>query len=84
MRREGETFNVQRSTSNVELKSADFHAKPAARVRSIQHALNRAELDRKQLPQIVQVSPWDWDRVILADEVYRLQKALMKALQDAA
>lgn len=56
----------------------DWHKKPPSAIRSVTDAVLRAEKDRKELPLVVQVYPSDWDRVILADELYRLNRLLKK------
>lgn len=42
--------------------------------RTLKDALQRVEYDRETLPQIVQVEPSDYDRIILAEEIARLEK----------
>ena len=42
--------------------------------RTLQDALQRVEYDRETLPQVVQVEPSDYDRIILAEEIARLEK----------
>lgn len=42
--------------------------------RTLKDALQRAEYDRETLPQVVQVEPSDYDRIILVEEIARLQK----------
>ena len=42
--------------------------------RTLQDALQRAEYDKETLPQVVQVEPSDYDRIILAEEIARLEK----------
>lgn len=51
----------------------DWHKKPPARVRNSIMALADAERLRGDLPNVVQVYARDWDKVILADEIYRLR-----------
>lgn len=41
--------------------------------RTLQDALALAERHREELPQIVQVSPSDYDRIIMAEEIARLK-----------
>ena len=47
--------------------------------RTLDDALAYAEKQREELPQIVQVEPHDYDRIIMAEEIARL-----KNLVDAA
>lgn len=42
--------------------------------RTLDDALARAEKDKEELPQIVQVEPHDYDRIIMAEEIQRLRK----------
>ena len=42
--------------------------------RTLADALALAEKHREELPKIVQVSPSDYDRIIMAEEITRLQK----------
>ena len=42
--------------------------------RTLQDAIARAEYDKETLPQVVQVEPSDYDRIIMAEEINRLQK----------
>ena len=42
--------------------------------RTLDDALALAEKQREELPQIVQVEPRDYDRIIMAEEIARLQK----------
>jgi hypothetical protein len=49
---------------------------PKLEDRTVHQALAHAEDSRELLPRIVQVSPYDWDIVVLADEIYRLRKLL--------
>lgn len=42
--------------------------------RTLDDALAYAEQQREELPQIVQVVPHDYDRIIMAEEIARLQK----------
>ena len=42
--------------------------------RTLQDALAYAEQQREELPQIVQVVPHDYDRIIMAEEIDRLRK----------
>lgn len=42
--------------------------------RTLDDALALAEKQREELPQIVQVEPHDYDRIIMAEEIARLQK----------
>jgi hypothetical protein len=51
----------------------DWHQKPPPYVRSVEHAMHRAEVDRENLAQSTDVLSMDWDCVILADEVKRLR-----------
>ncbi len=51
----------------------DWHKKPPAMVRSVDDALIDADRLRRELPLVVQVKAQDWDKVILADEVWRLR-----------
>lgn len=44
--------------------------------RTLAEALNHAENKRAELPHIVQVVPSDWDIVILANEIKRLNFVL--------
>jgi hypothetical protein len=53
----------------------DWHRKPPASVRSVEQAMDRAERQKKDLSLVVQVHDYDWDLVILADEIKRLRKA---------
>ena len=46
-----------------------WRKKPPTKVRSVADALLSAERMRKDLPEIVQVFAWEWDKVILADEI---------------
>ncbi len=41
--------------------------------RTLEDALAYAEQQREELPQIVQVEPHDYDRIILAEEIKRLR-----------
>lgn len=41
--------------------------------RTLEDALAYAERQREELPQIVQVVPHDYDRIIMADEIKRLR-----------
>jgi len=50
----------------------DWHKKPPRSVRSVQDALKDAERLRREMPHVVQVRAYDWDKVILADEIHRL------------
>ena len=52
----------------------DYHRKPPKKIRSVEDAMQSAERMRAELPQIIQVLPHDWDKVILADEIKRLSK----------
>ncbi len=52
----------------------DWHEKPPARVRNSVVAIADAERLRNELPHVVQVYARDWDKVILADEIYRLKE----------
>jgi hypothetical protein len=54
----------------------DWHCKPPSNVRSVNDALAYAERLRLDLPQIIQVRAIDWDEVILADEIKRLNDLL--------
>ena len=54
----------------------NWNKKPPNKVRSVNDALVLAELKRSELPDIVQVYASDWDRIILADEIYRLRKII--------
>lgn len=54
----------------------DFHRKPYCYERSVDDALLSAERRRDDLPHVIQVRDFDWDNVILADEIYRLRKLL--------
>ena len=54
----------------------DWHEKPPPEVRSVRDALHSAEQRRRDLPLVVQVRAYDWDEVILADEVKRLTDLL--------
>ena len=56
----------------------DWHKKPPASVRSVEQAMDRAERQRHDLPLVVQVYDYQWDLVILADEIKRLRKAQEK------
>lgn len=47
--------------------------------RTLQDALAYAERQREDLPQIVQVEPHDYDRILMAEEIARL-----KSLVDVA
>ena len=40
--------------------------------RTLKQALERADRDREEIPRLVQVSPSDYDRIILAEEIDRL------------
>lgn len=51
----------------------DFHRKPLNSERSVARVMERAEWLRKELPEIIQVHDYDWDIVILADEIKRLR-----------
>lgn len=42
--------------------------------RTLDDALAYAEQQREELPQIAQVVPHDYDRIIMAEEIARLQK----------
>lgn len=42
--------------------------------RTLEDALAYAEQQREELPQIVQVVPSDYDRIIMSEEIARLQK----------
>lgn len=55
--------------------SKDWHEKPPPTVRSLKDAIRSAEQRRSDLRLIVQVHPWDWDTVILVDEIYRLRRS---------
>lgn len=55
-------------------KATDWHEKPPANVRSVSDAMASAERRRRDLPLIVQVMAYDWDEVILADEILRLRR----------
>lgn len=57
---------------------SDFHKKPTTRQRSVEDALARADRDKVSLPQTIQVSASDWDRVILADEIKKLRKKVAR------
>ena len=52
--------------------------KPPKSVRSVEHAMDRAIRQKYTLPLLVQVHDFDWDLVILADEIKRLRKAQEK------
>jgi len=41
--------------------------------RKLEDSLIRAEKDKEELPQIVQVVPSDYDRIIMAEEIKRLR-----------
>ena len=41
--------------------------------RTLHDALARAEYDKETLPQVVQVEPADYDRIIMADEIANLR-----------
>ena len=56
----------------------NWHTKPPKSVRSVEDALRRAEVNKEEIPHIVQVLATDWDLVLLADEVKRLRKAQEK------
>jgi hypothetical protein len=56
-----------------------FHRKPKSSERSVNDALLSAEQCKLDLPQIIQVVDYQWDTVILADEIKRLRK-LIKGL----
>lgn len=52
----------------------DYHKKPTKKERSVQDAINHAAVKADALTKCVQVKASDWDLVILADEVARLQE----------
>jgi hypothetical protein len=52
----------------------DYHKKPTKKERSVQNAIDHAAIVADRLPKIIQVKASDWDLVILADEVARLQE----------
>ena len=56
----------------------DWHRKPPKSVRSVEQAMDRAERQKKNLPLTVQVYDYNWDLVILSDEIKRLRKAQEK------
>ena len=56
-------------------KSTDWHEKPPPEVRSVSDAMASAERKRRDLPLVVQVFAYDWDAVILADEIKKLRAA---------
>lgn len=56
----------------------NWHTKPPKSVRSVEQAMDRALRQKRDLPLVVQVYDYDWDLVILADEVKRLRKAQNK------
>jgi len=60
-------------------KSLGWHEKPPPDVRSVSDAMRRADQNKRDLPRIVQVYAYDWDLVILADEVDRLRRELHSA-----
>ena len=62
------------STKEERRRTGSCHSKPTAAERNVDDAMYRAERDKQELPRVVQVYPHDWDRVILADEIYRLHK----------
>ena len=41
--------------------------------RTLQDAIARAEYDKETLPQVVQVEPSDYDRILMAEEIARLR-----------
>ena len=55
---------------------ADWHEKPPPDVRSVNDAIRSAENRARDLRLTVQVHAFDWDEVILADEVNRLRREL--------
>ena len=61
----------------------DWHEKPPPEVRSVADAMNSADRQKRDLPRIVQVYASDWDKVILADEIDRLRRALDAAQRQA-
>jgi len=56
----------------------NWHKKPPKSVRLVEQAMDRAERQKHDLPLIVQVYDYEWDLVILADEIKRLRKAQEK------
>lgn len=70
---------VKPTTDDAQRKPTDWHEKPPADVRSVADALNSAERLRVDLPHIIQVYARDWDKVILADEIRRLQYEIAAA-----
>ena len=54
----------------------DYSRAGSASLERIEEALKRAEKKRLELPKIVQVQDSDWDVVVLADEIDRLQRRL--------
>jgi hypothetical protein len=54
----------------------DWHKKPPAEIRSVEDALRDAERQRYELPLVVQVYAYEWDKVILADEIHRLRSMM--------
>lgn len=55
------------------------HSKPTVDERSVDDALKSAERRRTDLPQVVQVYPYDWDTVILADALAKRTEELVEA-----
>ena len=55
--------------------SKDWHEKPPTNVRSLKDAIRAAEFLRGDLRLVAQVYAWDWDKVILVDEIYRLRRS---------
>lgn len=54
-------------------RTQDWQEKPPADVRSVNDAIRSAEQRARDLRLTIQVHAWDWDEVILADEVKRLR-----------
>ena len=50
--------------------------------RTLQDALQRAEYDKETLPQVVQVEPSDYDRIILAEYIKILEAILAPKFKD--
>lgn len=50
--------------------------------RTLQDALQRAEYDKETLPQVVQVEPSDYDRIILAEYIHILEAILAPKFKD--
>ena len=58
------------------MKDLSWNKKPPSTVRSLKDAIKDAERLRGDLRLIVHVRVSDWDKVILADEIYRLRDVL--------